>query len=110
MKKIIVFILNLILACSFWIPTCITVNADEAQPVFSLQFTLTANNGYSVVAAQPGDVITVAFTMKRTDSNEDYTTNGFQNYICYDRSFFEFVEGSTVCNDTGMAIVQNWTT
>ena len=41
--------------------------------------------------------------MQRTDSNDNYTTNGFQNYIDYDDSFFMLVEGSIECMDTGMA-------
>ena len=41
--------------------------------------------------------------MKRTDLSANYNTNGFQNYIHYDLSFFEFVDGSITCFDTGSA-------
>ncbi len=103
MKKIIIVFLNIILSFCFLVPTWITVNAEQAQGAFSLKFALTDDNGQSVVVAEHGDVITVSFRMQRTDSNENYSTNGFQNYIHYDLSFFEFVEGSIICNDTGNA-------
>ncbi len=106
MKKLIVLIFNIIFACLLVMPTWVTATAnaeEEAKGMFSLKYSLTAGNEQSVVLAEQGDVITVAFTMQRTDSNEDYTTNVFQNFICFDRTVFELVENSIVCNDTGSA-------
>ena len=100
MKKFVLIILNAILACLCFMPNWLVANAEGA---FSLKFALTANNGRSVVYAEQNEVITVSFVMQRTDSNENYTTNGFQNYIRYDSSFFEYVENSIVCMDTGSA-------
>ena len=106
MKKTVALILNLILIASFIFAIQITASAAEpsqSNESFNLQFELTADNGRSVYLVNPGQVITVSFTMKRTDSIENYTTNGFQNYIHYDLSFFEFVENSIVLYDTGIA-------
>ena len=86
-------------------PTWITAVGAKAQAAFSLKFSLTAA-GSSVVTAEQGDVITVSFTMQRTDSNQAYTAFGYQNYIHYDLSFFEYVEDSIVCCDTGNVTVK----
>ena len=109
MKKIITIFLNLILSFCFLMPTLTTVNADEPQGAFALEFTLEADGGQSIITAAKDDVITVSFRMKRTDSNEEYVTNGFQNYIHYDLSFFELVEDSIVCYDTGNATAKKQT-
>ena len=109
MKKLIAIILNIFLACSLFIAPKVTVKAEGTQQgAFALKFVLTADN-QSVVLANTDDIITVTFTMQRTDSTDDYMTNGFQNYINYDLSFFEFVEGSIVCYDTGSATAQKLT-
>ena len=100
--KIIALILGIILSCSFLIPANNAVGA-EGQNALTLEFALTNENGKSVIAVDSNDVITVQFVMKRTDSSENYNINGFQNYIHYDLSIFEFVEDSIVCYDTGMA-------
>ena len=102
-KKILVLIFNLMLVCSFMISAQIVAMADVLQGAFAVKFALTAGNDKQVVMVDSGDVITVSFKIQRTDSDEAYTTNGFQNYIHYDRSFFEFVDGSIVCNDTNGA-------
>ncbi len=45
--------------------------------------------------AQPGETITVQFSINRTDGiDDDYTVYGMQNYIVYDANFFELVENS----------------
>ena len=103
MKKIIVIFLDIILAFSLLMPTSIKASAEQVMSDITLDFVLSNEENQSVVAAQPGHIINVYFTMKRTDSLEDYTVNTWQNFIHYDTAFFEFVEGSIVCNDTGMA-------
>ena len=81
--------------------------ADEtATDSFSLRFSLLTDDGSQVFMAHKNDIITVNFLMERTDSQAAYTTNGFQNYIYYDTSFFELVEDSIVCYDTGKAIAK----
>lgn len=45
---------------------------------------------------RPGDIITVAFTLNRTDSAQGYDMYAMQNEIRYDSSFFELVEGSAL--------------
>lgn len=100
MKKIIVAFLNIIFAFCFLTTTGLMAKAEGTQGAFSLEFRLTANNGRSYVEAQQDDVITVSFTMQRSDADESYTMSGFQNYIHYDLAFFEFVEDSIVCYDT----------
>lgn len=106
MKKLIVLIFNIILACSCFATTAINASAKESQAAFSLEFELTADNGESVVMVDEGDVITVTFSILRSDSSENYKTNGFQNYIHYDLNFFEFVEGSVTCFDDGAAVAK----
>lgn len=103
MKKIITVFLNIILSFFIFMPTLVKANAEGSKGAISLNFALTVDDFQSVVLAEEGEIITVSFKMQRTDSNEAYTTSGFQNYIHYDLSFFEFVEGSIVCNDTGSA-------
>ena len=53
-------------------------------------------------ANQRGDVVTVRFIMKRTDTGEDYSLNTLQNEIEYDMSFFKFVEGSISVEKSGV--------
>lgn len=109
MKKIIAIFLNVFLVFTLFMAPKTAVKAEaEQQGAFALKYVLAAENN-STVLAETGDIITVSFIMQRTDSEEDYITNGFQNYIYYDLSFFEFVEGSIVCNDTGNATAQKLT-
>lgn len=48
------------------------------------------------VNVNPGDVITVSFTLKRTDAEEAYTMYAMQDEIAYDSNFFELVDGSAL--------------
>ena len=101
-NRLLSIIFSIMLLCCLSLTTSVTA---FAQDLFSVEFSLSVNNK-QVVSAGQNDVITVSFTMTRTDSNENYTTNGFQNKIYYDLEFFEFVEGSIVCYDTGSAIAK----
>ena len=105
-RKILALIFNIMLVCSLFVFTNVSASA---QTEMGLEFSLTNENGESVITVNPGDEITVYFNMKRTDSSENYSTNGFQNYIHYDLSFFEFVEGSITCFDTGSASAKKQT-
>ena len=43
-----------------------------------------------------GDIVTVVFTLERTDAQKNFTVYGVQNEIEYDPEFFEYVEGSSL--------------
>lgn len=68
----------------------------ESQPEF--HFSMLAD-GKTEKTAATGDVITVFFTLERTDSTDPYTMYAFQNEISYDSSFFQLVEGSLFLKD-----------
>ena len=53
-----------------------------------------SSDGESVCHAETGDIITVTFTLLRTDKDESYLMHAMQNEIRYDRDFFRLVEGS----------------
>lgn len=60
-------------------------------------------NGSNEVHVAPGDVITVVFTLKRTDSANAYTMYAMQNEIRYDDEFVRPVENGSIVT----ASVQN---
>ena len=92
MKKLISLILALVLLLSC-IPTAFA--ADNSRKFF---FELSVD-GKDQKEAQPGDRITVVFTLNRTDSKEDYEMYAMQNEIRYDSEFFKLVEGSAMLSD-----------
>ena len=53
-----------------------------------------AVDGEREVAVSTGDIITVTLTLRRTDSQKEYTMHAMQDEICYDKSFFRLVEDS----------------
>ena len=92
MRKVISFALAVLLLLSL----SVTVSAvDESREFF---FELTAD-GVSEKRVQTGDVITVVFTLYRTDSEENYEMYAMQNEIRYDSEFFRLVEGSEMLTD-----------
>lgn len=88
MKKILclALITLMILAC---VPS--SVLAEDDSPEFMFALTVDGQTEKQVVT---GDIITVMFTLKRTDSSDDYTMYAMQDEIHYDSEFFELVEGS----------------
>ena len=86
-KTVLLLSFLLLLFCAF----AFSVSA------ISVDFDLTSSEKYRV-EAEGGDEITVTFTIRRTDKDEGYSVSALQNYIEYDPAFFEFVEGSAVCN------------
>lgn len=66
--------------------------ADESR---TFSFDLSVDGG-AEKAVSAGDVITVTFTLRRTDAAEDYTMYAMQNEILYDPAFFQLVEGGTI--------------
>ena len=75
-----------------------TVTAQDEQSEMTLTFELTSN-GKRKVTVKPGDEIEVKFNIRRTDNDEKYIFNLFQNDIIFDKSFFEYVEGSAKVTD-----------
>ncbi len=64
----------------------------------SFLFELTVD-GKSEKRVKQGDVITVTFRLKRTDSSDDYTMYAMQDEIRYDSTFLELVEDSVMLSN-----------
>lgn len=87
MKRIIGWILFLVVLFS---GTAFAVDNSRSY-VFDL-----AANGKHEINVMPGDVITVVFTLQRTDSAEPYTMYAVQNEIRYDDSFVEILPNGSI--------------
>ena len=92
MKKVLSLALAVLLLMGFLTPVFAT---DDSR---QYSFELTVDGG-TEKQVQPGDIITVVFTLKRTDSAESYRMYAMQNEIRYDSNFFKLVEGSAVLSD-----------
>ena len=62
----------------------------------SLRYDLTCTEEHRV-ETERDTIITVTFTVTRTDADEPYSVNAMQNYVEFDPDFFEYVSGSGVC-------------
>lgn len=71
----------------------LSVWAFAAEPHYSFELAI---DGKQQKTVSTGDIVTVTFTLKRTDSSEPYPMYAMQNEICYDKDFFRLVEGSTL--------------
>lgn len=89
LKKLLSLILSLILLLT---AMTFSVFADEMSDM-TLTFDLTSNGSHKITA-EPGEIIKVEFNIIRTDSDDRYLFNIFQNDIIFDKNFFEYVEGS----------------
>lgn len=69
---------------------------DESK---SFDFALSVD-GKTERQAVTGDVITVTFTLRRTDADEPYPLYAMQNEILYDGTFFELMPGSGIANNS----------
>ena len=92
MKKVISLVLAVLLLVS-----C-AVTAYAADPSREFFFELTVDGGKEKTV-QPGDIITVTFTLHRTDSEDAYDMYAMQNEIRYDSEFFKLVEDSAMLTD-----------
>ena len=92
MKKV----LSLMLAVMLLFSCAVTAYATDNSREFFFELTVDGGNEKRV---QPGDIITVVFTLSRTDSNENYDMYAMQNEIRYDSEFFKLVEDSTMLTD-----------
>ena len=92
MKKLISILLAVFLLLSC-VPTAFAA-VNSRKYLFELSV-----DGKATKEAHPGDVITVVFNLKRTDSSADYEMYAMQNEIRYDSEFFKLVEGSAMLSD-----------
>ncbi len=83
----------------------LTLLLAMAVPAFAVDesrqfdFSLTVD-GSAEKKAATGDIITVMFTLRRTDADEPYPLYAMQNEILYDGTFFELVPGSGMANNS----------
>ena len=89
MKRLVALLLTIILLISI-APVALAVDSSREY-----LFELTAD-GSDTKNVKTGDIITIVFTLKRTDSSEPYDMYAMQNEIRYDSNFFELVEGSAL--------------
>jgi hypothetical protein len=75
---------------------CVPALAADGSRSFS--FSLTSDNG-STITANLGSEFTVDFTLRRTDSSEEWAMYAWQTEIAYDAEAFEIVEGSVTVPD-----------
>lgn len=85
--RIILVVLLLVMV----LPSSVFAAGGERSYLFELTV-----DGSDVKEVKTGDIITVVFRLRRTDSTDSYTMFGMQNEICYDSTFFELVEDSVV--------------
>ena len=92
MKKVISVILAVVLLLS----CAVTAYATDDSREFFFELTV---DGASEKKVQPGDIITVVFTLYRSDSEDSYDMYAMQNEIRYDSEFFKLVEDSAMLTD-----------
>ena len=88
--------ISLILAVVLLLSCAVTAYATDDSREFFFELTVDGGNEKKV---QPGDVITVVFTLYRRDSEENYDMYAMQNEIRYDSEFFKLVEGSSMLSN-----------
>ena len=89
MKPFRTVLRTFLLPCVIWLFALSISAASEPAFRFSLQ-----TDGLTEKRVSPGDIITVVFTLERTDSTEPYTMYAMQNEIRYDSTFFELIDDS----------------
>ncbi len=95
-------------ALLFFIMLCFPALAADSSRSFS--FSLTSNGG-SAITSDVGSEFTVDFTLRRTDSGEEWAMYAWQTEIAYDAETFEIVEGSiTVPEGVGSSLHLNGST
>ena len=92
MKKVI----SLVLAVMLLLSCAVTAYATDDSREFFFELTV---DGGSEKKVQPGDIITVVFTLYRSDSEDSYDMYAMQNEIRYDSEFFKLVENSAMLTD-----------
>lgn len=74
----------------------VTAYATDNSREYLFELSVDGGNEKKVL---PGEIITVVFTLHRTDSTESYDMYAMQNEIRYDSTFFKLVEGSAMLSD-----------
>ena len=92
MKKVI----SLVLAVMLLLSCAVTAYATDDSREFFFELSV---DGGSEKKVQPGDIITVVFTLYRSDSEDSYDMYAMQNEIRYDSEFFKLVENSAMLTD-----------
>lgn len=92
MKKVI----SLLLAVMLLLSCCVTAYAADGSREYFFELSV---DGSDQKRVQPGDIITVVFTLYRMDSDEPSEMYAMQNEIRYDSEFFRLVEGSAMLSD-----------
>ena len=90
MKRLSCWFFICIMALAMLCPSALAVDTSR-----SYTFDLSVN-GSNEVHVNPGDVVTVVFALKRTDSADPYTMYAMQNEIRYDDEFVRPVENGSV--------------
>ena len=89
-------------AMLFFLMLCVPALAVDSSRSYS--FSLTSDGGSAVTAAV-GSEFTVSFTLRRTDSGEEWAMYAWQTEIAYDAETFAVVEGSvTVPGGVGSSL------
>ena len=98
MRRVLSSILTLAVLCALLSVAALAMDSDV-----KLTFDLTANS-QNEITSKPGEVINVAFTVKRTDAFDEYSLAALQNEIMFDQDFFEYVDGSAtaIMSDVGV--------
>lgn len=93
MKRFIAMLLMLML-CPLAIAET-TEDDEPMEPIYTFDLTV---NGKHEVTVQPGDIITVVFTVIRTDEDEDaqYTLYSMQDELVYDDTFVQPMENGCI--------------
>lgn len=94
MKRFACLVFSCVLMLAALCPAALAV--DESR---SYTFDL-AVNGSNEVHVNPGDIVTVVFTLRRTDSGDPYTMYAMQNEIRYDDEFVRPVENGVIVNSS----------
>ena len=92
-QKIHLLLIILLIAALCFTAVPVSAAQDPAF-CFSLQV-----DGNAEKHAAPGDIITVVFTLERTDSADPYAMYAMQNEIRYDSTFFELIDDSLIVRE-----------
>ena len=91
-KFITIILAIFVLAASF----TMTASATENSPTYEIELSV---NGKTEVRSNPGDVLTMTMTLRRTDENESYRMYAMQDEIRYDPTFFEVLSENAFAID-----------
>lgn len=89
-------LLSLLLAAVLILSCGVTAYAADASREYFFELSVDGSDQKTV---QTGDIITVVFTLNRTDSEENHQMYAMQNEIRYDSEFFRLVDGSAMLSD-----------